>query len=452
MKINKRLRSDELDEQPGKQFSKLPWIVGLVAAVLLLGIGGAAAAVQMEGNDDRVNLKGLRVGGVDLAGLSPEAAQQRLHEVYEAPLDEPLTVNLDGRYLQSTTRRALGASTDVEAVYQQALEFHHDIPFRQRLWYRLTGSSLGRNLEVTVSVDPQLIHEFVREVATQTNRAPKDASISMVGTTFRIADAADGFALNESAAFEALTEAAANGAASVDLEGSELTAGVTRDSFTDVIVVTIGENKLRHYRGERLVKTYDVATGLPRYPTPTGHFYITQMRYRPTWVNPAPGPGQWGANLPARIGPGPTNPLGTRAMNINSPNIRIHGTANEASLGYNASHGCIRMSRADVEELFELVGVGTPVFIREAGPPRPMPARPTTPTIEDLVESAGAAALDAPAQPAAPSQPPAPPAGSAAPPQQDEEEEDDDASQPDPAPVSRPAGDGQGLVPDFDFD
>ncbi|HEX2179949.1 MAG TPA: L,D-transpeptidase, partial [Actinomycetota bacterium] len=105
-----------------------------------------------------------------------------------------------------------------------------------------------------------------------------------------------------------------------------------------------------------------------------------------------------------------------RAMNLNSPGIRIHGTMTEASLGYNASHGCVRMRMADVEELFDKVDVGTPVIIQSAGPVRLMPSKPKAPTIEDLVESDGAAFQgDPPAPPAAPAAPVAPPAAPAAP-------------------------------------
>jgi lipoprotein-anchoring transpeptidase ErfK/SrfK len=45
--------------------------------------------------------------------------------------------------------------------------------------------------------------------------------------------------------------------------------------------------------------------------------------------------------------------------------IYIHGTNHEESLGEPASHGCIRMKRADVAELFKLVEVDSPVVIKE---------------------------------------------------------------------------------------
>ena len=55
--------------------------------------------------------------------------------------------------------------------------------------------------------------------------------------------------------------------------------------------------------------------------------------------------------------------------------LYIHGTPDEASMGYNASHGCVRMKMADAEDLFERVGVDTRVVIVNVAPPRFRPGR-----------------------------------------------------------------------------
>ena len=59
----------------------------------------------------------------------------------------------------------------------------------------------------------------------------------------------------------------------------------------------------------------------------------------------------------------PRGPYGTRWMGLSKPHIGIHGTNNPASIGKAVSHGCIRMMNKDVEELFDLVEIGTRVSI-----------------------------------------------------------------------------------------
>jgi lipoprotein-anchoring transpeptidase ErfK/SrfK len=67
--------------------------------------------------------------------------------------------------------------------------------------------------------------------------------------------------------------------------------------------------------------------------------------------------------LPAVVSPGPSNPLGTRALYLADGLLRIHGTNDPSSIGSNASSGCFRMYRHDVEELYEMVRAGTPVTV-----------------------------------------------------------------------------------------
>ena len=64
------------------------------------------------------------------------------------------------------------------------------------------------------------------------------------------------------------------------------------------------------------------------------------------------------------IAPGPRNPLGDRWMGLDRKGYGIHGTNAPQSIGKSASHGCIRMAKRDLEELFSMVKVGDEVEIR----------------------------------------------------------------------------------------
>jgi len=58
-----------------------------------------------------------------------------------------------------------------------------------------------------------------------------------------------------------------------------------------------------------------------------------------------------------------SNPLGLRALPLDASGVLIHGTSNDGSIGTSASHGCMRMHMPEVIKLFDMVPVGTPVYI-----------------------------------------------------------------------------------------
>lgn len=93
-----------------------------------------------------------------------------------------------------------------------------------------------------------------------------------------------------------------------------------------------------------------------------GRTEITLKRRNPTWI-PTPNMRQRNPDLPERIGPGPENPMGTRALNLTWQYYRIHGIDNPAKVGRRASNGCFGLYNHDVEELFEMVDVGTQVVV-----------------------------------------------------------------------------------------
>ena len=116
------------------------------------------------------------------------------------------------------------------------------------------------------------------------------------------------------------------------------------------LVVSIPDRKLALVEHGRVVKIYPVAVGASATPSPAGSFTVVERVNHPTWYRP-------GKVVP----PGRRNPLGPRWIGLSRTGYGIHGTNRPRSIGRRASHGCIRMRNADVEELFGLVAVGDPV-------------------------------------------------------------------------------------------
>ncbi|MBZ5578688.1 MAG: L,D-transpeptidase [Acidobacteriia bacterium] len=124
------------------------------------------------------------------------------------------------------------------------------------------------------------------------------------------------------------------------------------------IVVSIPDRKLAVVESGRVVKIFSTAVGTARTPSPTGSFRVVQRIPNPTWYTKG-----------KVVGPGAANPLGTRWLGLSVKGYGIHGTNRPASIGHNASHGCIRMRNRDVEELFAMVAVGDAVELYGARTP-----------------------------------------------------------------------------------
>ena len=116
------------------------------------------------------------------------------------------------------------------------------------------------------------------------------------------------------------------------------------------IVVSIPDRKLAVVDSGRVVKIFSTAVGAEKTPSPTGTYQIVRRVTDPTWYSKG-----------KVVGPGKQNPVGTRWIGLSKKGYGIHGTNNPASIGHNASHGCIRMRNRDVEELFTMVAVGDEV-------------------------------------------------------------------------------------------
>ena len=117
-----------------------------------------------------------------------------------------------------------------------------------------------------------------------------------------------------------------------------------------LIVVSLEDRKLALVEDGQVKKVYSVAVGKPSTPSPTGIFKIERRVANPTYYHD-------GKTVP----PGPKNPVGTRWMGLSKHGYGIHGTNEPKSIGKAASHGCIRMARADLEEFYELVAAGDTV-------------------------------------------------------------------------------------------
>src|SRR6266508_4231485 len=203
----------------------------------------------------------------------------------------------------TVTPAQLGGEAEASQTVDRALA-GRGLSWVAKLWYRVSGQSTNREIQMRYNYNHARVASFVDSVAGKVDRSVQDAGI-------------------------------------------KLTNG-----------------RLTVYKALKVVKRYRVATAKAGFTTPSGTWKVIEKIVNPSWHNPAPG--GWGSGMPLVIPAGPGNPLGTRALRLNSPGILIHGTFNAASIGTYASHGCIRMRIPDSVDLFSRVAVGSKVLVFRA--------------------------------------------------------------------------------------
>jgi hypothetical protein len=225
---------------------------------------------------------------------------------------------------------------------------------------RARFSRPGASVPLDVAVSRNRIRTYVKRAGRELDRAPADARLVLRGGMVRAIASSEGRRLARLSSSRAIRVALkTNDREPISLEFGVVKPKVAENNLGPAVVILRGTNRLRFFVHAKLVRTFGVATGQSSFPTPIGKFEIVVKQRNPWWYPP---PSDWAADADP-VPPGPGNPLGTRWMGISAPYVGIHGTPDAASIGYSASHGCVRMRIPDAEWLFQHVEIGTPVFI-----------------------------------------------------------------------------------------
>src|SRR4029077_20362391 len=190
------------------------------------------------------------------------------------------------------------------------------------------------------------------------NRAPKDASLTYSGDGIQKVDSQSGLAVQAQLLEDQILSAVARAGAPRRFVAhtrklaAKVTTGQLAKKYPAVIIVNRGEFRLRLYKNLTLAKTYPIAVGRQGLETPAGLYDVQGMQVNPSWHVPN---SPWAGKLAGKvIPPGPDDPIKARWIGFNG-GAGIHGTADDASIGTAASHGCIRMHIPDVVDLYEHV-------------------------------------------------------------------------------------------------
>jgi lipoprotein-anchoring transpeptidase ErfK/SrfK len=226
---------------------------------------------------------------------------------------------------------------------------------------RARVSTAGTNVDLVVAVRGAPLRAWVAGVEKRFARAPVDATLKLRNGKPYLTKDKPGRRLDTTRLAERIVAALrGNTRLPVRMHTKAVAPTVAVGTYGKVIVINRSVNRLYLYKANKLFRTFPVATGQAIYPTPRGTWHIV-VKYRDPWWYP-PTSSSWARGLQP-VPPGPNNPLGTRWMGLDAPGVGIHGTDAPSSIGYSASHGCVRMQVPDAEWLFDHVDIGTTVFV-----------------------------------------------------------------------------------------
>jgi lipoprotein-anchoring transpeptidase ErfK/SrfK len=379
--LSERANLDVVSSAPHWSWRWGKWLLVVLAVAVMLGALGAAGVAYAtydyaQRYQGRI-LPGTVIEGVNVSGMRPRRALRAVRAEVAPELERTIKIRYRDRRWKVTPNK-LGAHSNAARVVRAAVNASAQATFLDKLRMRVLDEELGFERSVAIKYPRAGVRGFVEAAAASLNLEPRDAAIDYSTGWVEITPERNGRKVKERKGRAALTKALRKGSPRMTLPVRVLEPEVTTESYDQVLLVRIGENRLYLYEEGRISQSWPVATGQPEYMTPTGTYEIVEKRYMPTWINPAPT--TWGADLPPERPPGPSNPLGLRALNWSAPAIRFHGTEATYSLGYNASHGCVRLSNEDVIELYDTVEVGTPIVSLVAGALNPLYVSSPDPT------------------------------------------------------------------------
>jgi L,D-transpeptidase catalytic domain/Putative peptidoglycan binding domain len=339
----------------------------LAATGIALSAGGAYAYFWDHGRADLI-AEGVRIADIDVGGLRAAEASLLLDRHFSHQLSHPVHVVYGTHDFLVRPARA-GVRVDVARMVDAAVHVSREGGLAHRLWRDLRGKRQPATIPLTTGISEAHVQAFAARVAHILDRPAHNARVipDPLATELHVIRSRIGLAVKRPLLVQRLTNALLgfdNGPHTIAVPTRTVyprwpTTALPR-RYGTYLLVSRETFTLRLFKRLKLVRTYPIAVGRAGLETPAGLYDIDDKQINPSWHVPD---SAWAGALAGQIiPPGPADPLKARWLGFYN-GAGIHGTADTWSLGSAASHGCIRMSIPDVEQLYDLVPLHTPIYV-----------------------------------------------------------------------------------------
>jgi lipoprotein-anchoring transpeptidase ErfK/SrfK len=345
--------------------SRVPFLV-LGFLVLLGGIAVAAAYAFDHSRSDRI-APGVKVGGVDIGGLTTAAARARLVRRAVEPRRRTLRVHAVGHTFTLPARTSR-ITADLDVALDRALADSRRGWLGARVANALTNKRVDESVSLRIHYAPGVVAHLTSRVAAAVRRSPVEARVTPHATGLSIHKSHRGRALNEAALKRRLAASLTSArrpatiAATTHPIAPKVSTAQLASKYRTYIIIDRRDHVLRFYEHLKPASTYPIAVGRAGLETPAGLYDVQWKETNPSWHVPN---SSWAGALAGKtIPPGPDDPIKARWMAFNG-GAGIHGIdpSEYASIGHDASHGCVRMRIPDVISLYARTPVHTPVYV-----------------------------------------------------------------------------------------
>jgi lipoprotein-anchoring transpeptidase ErfK/SrfK len=345
--------------------SRVPFFV-LGFLVVLGGIAVAAAYVYDHSRIDRI-APGVKIGGVDVGGLSTAAARERLQQRAVEPRRRTLRVHAAGHTFTLPAKTSK-ITADVDVALDRALADSRRGWLGARVANALTNKRVDESLSLRIHYAPGVVAGLTKRVAAAVKRDPVNATVKANAGGLTVHGSHRGRALDESSLKHKLAASLTSARRPATIKATthrvapEVSTSQLASKYPAYIIVDRKAHVLRFYEHLKQANTYPIAVGKAGLETPAGLYDVQWKETNPSWHVPN---SSWAGALAGKtIPPGPDDPIKARWMAFNG-GAGIHGIdpSEYGSIGQNASHGCVRMRIPDVISLYARSPVHTPVFV-----------------------------------------------------------------------------------------
>jgi lipoprotein-anchoring transpeptidase ErfK/SrfK len=342
----------------------------VIAVVVIALLAGSSAYALHRYDESRADViaEGVAVAGIDVGGMQVADARAALERRIGSRLDRPLTLRYRERRF-ALEPELLDVSTNVEETLQAALAESRDGNVLTRSFRDLTGGSVEVDLPLQVDYSREVVGRVVAGVGRALDSPKQEATSSVSLDGVEITPSRTGVAVRQRALRAAIVEhlvrpeTSRTFAVPAKTLKPKVTTKELASRYQYFISVSRSQRVLRFFVDLELAKTYRVGIGQAGFETDAGLYEIETKAANPAWYVPDK---PWAGDLAGKvIAPDdPKNPIKARWMGFSrAAGVGIHGTADEASIGTAASHGCVRMTVKDVVDLYDRVPLHTPLYI-----------------------------------------------------------------------------------------